>query len=637
MRKQLLGATALLLGATTLGFGVPAAPSHAVAWKNMTEIPFPAGAVSEVEVVSTGNGDAVAAAIIGGAVHAFTATDGAWSGHDVVRSAVGANRLVLTSDGAGEVAVGWVENVAGDDRLRVSRQLAADNWTGVGVVPMSPAGSDVNGMPDIGIDGSGRIIAVATVDGGDSDYELFATEWPKVGFPGAPDSISSSDSVSPSLDVNSKGEALVSFNYTGLINNVLTVVRRTPGKGWSVGDGTKNSGNIASPSDVAISENGSGQVVYSVVSNNFYRIETSRVLPTGVAMDAELVEVRNDFNSDPSVDINSSGTALFAWVSNKDGVKTVRYASALNGAYPGAAQDLDDTLADPQAPIARVGDGSLRMIQHTGNGRITTHQRTTVAQPFTHVTTGTGFGADASLDVDAQGNGVLVGFTAGGTFARFLDGSAPTVTMTKPGSSTTVGREIPLSWSASDSLGPLQDTSDVYLTTARWNQAAHTDPKVVIDNTPTMTATYDVLPGATYCFQARVNDTSNNGGNSEKKCTSVPLDDTSLAGSGWSRSAKTGVFENTWSTTSTKGRTLTRSGIHAKELALVASKTPTGGTVRVTWNGTTIRNISLKGTAANKVVLPIKTWAGMHTGTLKIIVTSESGRSVRIDGLVVTK
>lgn len=57
----------------------------------------------------------------------------------------------------------------------------------------------------------------------------------------------------------------------------------------------------------------------------------------------------------------------------------------------------------------------------------------------------------------------------------------------------------------------------------------------------------------------------------------------------------------------------------------------------MSWGNTTLKTISLKGTAANKVIIPIVTWAGLHTGTVKIMVVSESGKSVRIDGLVIAK
>lgn len=639
MRKQLIGATAVLLGAASIGLAVPAAPSHASAWKTLDKIPFPAGVVQDVEVVSTGNGDAVAAAIISGAVHSYTATDGVWTDHALVRVDVNAERLLLATDESGETAIGWLEMVNGDKRLRVARQTSPTSWTGVGLSPMTPAGADVTGTPELGITSGGLVIVAATIDdGADIEQRLIVNEWPRNGQIGTPKVLSTSDASNPSLDVNSKGEALVAYNYTGLIKNVLSVNRRTPGVGWNVGDSTSNSGNIASAPDVAISENGTGQVIYSVVSNDFYRVETSRVLTTGVALDAELVEASEDFTSEPSVDMNSSGAALFAWISKKDGVTSVRHASAANGAYPGVAAPLPGTLADAEAPIAKVGEGSLRVIQHRGNGRITTHLRNTaVAQPFAGVTTPAGFGADSELDVDSYGNAVLAGFTADGVFARFFDGSAPTVTILKPFSSTTVGTQIPISWSTSDSLSALQPTSDVYLTKARWNQGAFTDPKLSHDNVDGKTATYTGLPGTTYCFQVRRSDTANNGGNSAKKCTTIPLDDRSLAGSGWSRGTNSGAFKGTWTTTSTKGRVLTRSGVQAKTLALVASKLPTGGTVRVSWNGSTLKTISLKGKTGNKKVLPIVTWAGLHTGTVKITVTSASGKSVRIDGLVVGK
>ena len=136
MRQQILGATAAILGASVLSIGLPSAPTHGAAWKPSTQIPFPAGQVTDVEVVSTGPGDAVAAAIISGAVHAYTAVNGVWTGHDQVRSDVDATGLVLAANGNGDAVVGWQENVSGETRLRVSRQLTATSWTGCSCSPL---------------------------------------------------------------------------------------------------------------------------------------------------------------------------------------------------------------------------------------------------------------------------------------------------------------------------------------------------------------------------------------------------------------------------------------------------------------------------------------------------------------------
>lgn len=636
MRSKVLGLATAAVAAGALTLGVPTPASHAAAWKTVAGVPFPAGVISDVAVVSTGDGDAVAAAIIDGAVHASTATNGVWAPSATVRGDVDATRLVLTSDQAGDTAVGWVENVAGDDRLRVARQTSPTTWTGQGLVPMTPAGTDVSGVPEIGISGDGRVIAVATLDGGDSNHELVVNEWPKGGTPGSPHTISASDSWNPALDVNSKGEALVAYNYTGLVDDVLNVVRRSAGGTWNIGDSTSNSGNIASAPDVAISENGRGQVIYGVVATEAYMAETSHVQTDGTALPGKILSSTPEFISDPTVDIDASGTALFAWTADKDGTTSVRYATAADKAYPSAPQTLAGTLPDAERPIARISDEGLRMIQHSGNGKVTTHHRASSISPFAAATTGTGYSVDTDLDVDAHGNGVMVGIQGGTVQARFMDAGSPDLALAGP-APTTVATTIPLTWTASDSLSALQPGTDLYLSTSRWNQSAFTSPAVAESNAPGTGTSYAAIPGATYCFQAVVSDTAGNGATSAKRCTTVPLDDVSLAGSGWTRAAKAGQFKSTWTTTATKGRTLTRSGIKAKSLALVANRLSNGGLVEVRWNGTLLKKISLKGTTSTKKVYPIVTWAGLHTGTVTIKVISATGRPVRIDGLVVAK
>lgn len=636
MRSKILGLATAAVAAGALTLGVPTAPAQAVAWKAVSGIPFPAGTISEIEVVSTGDGDAVAAAIIDGRVHAYTAVDGEWTDHALVRGDVDATRLVVASNRKGDNAIGWVENVAGDDRLRVSRQSSPTVWSGHLLGPMTPAGSDVVGLPQLGISGGGRVITAATIDGGESNHELVVTEWAKGGgSPGAPKTISAADSWNPSLDVNSKGEALLAYNYTGLVDDVLNVARRSAGGVWSLGDSTSNSGDVASSPDVAIAETGEGHVVYSVVATEAYMVETSRVLANGTALNGEILSDTPEWAWEPTVDMDAAGNALFAWVADKDGTRSVRYARAVAGSYPGSPVTLTGTLPDAEHPIART-DAGRQFIQYTGNGKVTTHFRTTTLQSFAQVSTGTGYIADSGLDIDGS-NAVTLGVQSGVTQARFFDAGSPAVALTRPGSATTVSTSVPLEWSASDSLSDVKPGTDLYLSSAPWNQSTFSTPKVVVDNAPGTETSYAATPGATHCFQARVVDAASNASTSAKKCTTIPLDDTSLTGSGWTRAAKSGQFRGTWTTTSTKGRVLTRTGVKAARLALVAPRRTNGGRVEIRWNGTLVRTISLKGATANKVVFPIKTWGTVQSGNLKIKVVSANGRPVRIDGLVVAK
>lgn len=639
MRKQILGATAALLGAGALSIGLPASPTQGAAWKPMTPIPFPAGTVTDVEVVATGDGDAVAAAIINGAVHAYTAVDGAWVGHDEVRSNVESTGLVLTANGKGDVAVGWEENVSGDLRLGVSRQLAADSWGARQL--LTPAGSDLVGNADIGVSGSGLVIATATVDEDDTDNKLLVTEWQKAGLPTAPKVLSSTDAWGPALDVNAKGEAIIAYNYTGLIDDIVDVVRRTPGEGWGPDDSTGNSGNVASSIDVALSDNGQGHVIYSVVQNGFYVAETSRVLPDGTALPAEFVAPLDEFAGDPSVDINATGSALFTWIAHKDGTNSVRYATAGNAAYPGASFKLSGTAPAAADPTALVSNSGLRVIQHTGNGQVVTHTQSNVAQPFAPTYSGNGFHTDDAVDVDRAGNAVMVGFKpVGGVQGRFFDATGPTVSLnaiptnmlTNPPLPMTI---FPISWNMSDSLSDIPN-SDVYATVAKWNEAGHGDPYVIVDNVEGEVAEVPWMLGTSYCLQVRPTDAAGNATTTEKQCTTVPLDDRALIGTGWNKVTQTGNFRNTLLTTNQQGRTLTRTAVKAKRLALVVRRTENGGTVKVTFAGQSLGSHSLQGTGKKKVINLVN-FPTVESGELKIQVVSADGKLVSIDGVVIAK
>jgi hypothetical protein len=633
MRKQILGATAAILGASALSFGLPAAPTQGVAWKSMTQIPFPAGTVTDVDVVSTGPGDAVAAAVINGAVHAYTAVDGLWTGYSLVRSDVDATGLVLAANDTGDVAIGWEENVAGDTRLRVSRQLTYTSWTGLQL--LTPAGSDIVGTAELGISANGRVFAAATVDDADHDNELLVTEWAEGKIPQAPEVISPADAWSPSLDVNAKGEALLAYNYTGIVDDVLTVAHRTAAGGWNLGQSTHNSGNVAAAPDVAISDNGQGQVVYSVVKNGFYVAESSRVLPDGTVQNADYISPLDEYVYEPSVDINATGSALFTWVAKKDGLASVRYSSAANAADPGASAKLPGASVDITNPTARISDSGLRVLQHYTGGYITTNQRTSQIQPYAAVSTTNGFAPDHAVDVDDEGNAVMVGYKAGGVASiRFLDAAGPDVALDALPFAT-IDKTIPVNWTADDSLGSVS-TTDVYASSVAWNKATFTTPAIVANDVVGGHADVAASSGTTYCIQVRTSDTAGNATTTEKRCTTVPLDDRTLLGADWNRVTGQGHFKNTLTTTKQHNAVLTRKSVKAKRLVLVVQKVTNGGTVKVTFAGDSLGSFSLQGSGKKKQI-SLASFPSVKTGTLTIKVTSATGKPVNIDGLIVAK
>lgn len=634
MRTQILGTAALaaITGAVTLG--LPATPAHADAWQPLTAVPFPAGVATGLTVASTRPGDAVAAAIIGGDVHVATAIDGTWVDHTLVADAE-ASGLRLASNGRGDTVVAWVQSMNDKNKLRASRQLTTGTWS----APQTLVGDDlpVDGLADVGVIGNGRVIATTAVSGGDVDHQLVVVEWAEGQAPGAPEVLSAADAWNPSLDVNDAGDAVIAYGYFGLVDDAVDVHVRTPGQGWGGLQNAGNDGDLASSVDVALSDNGTGQIVWSAVDDGTYRIQTSRLQANGTVTKAEgYLSPADESASDPQVAIAADGAALFTWAAFKNGAKSVRYATASNNAGPGTSVLLPGTLDQAAAPIPRISDHGLRLIQHHGSGQVRTSFRTG-PQLFDSITTGNGFGQHSSADVDSEGNAVMVGYKSGDkVYARFFDTAGPQVKLTGPQGAQQLATTFPVTWTATDSLTQVSGASIVGRETA-WNKAGFTEPTVVQQATGSP-ADFSGDPGTTYCLSVQAKDSANNSSaRTPERCTTLPLDDVSLTGGKvWKRAAEAGHYRGTVTRTDQKGAVLTRSGIQAKRLALVVQRAPKGGTVRATFNGKLLGNFGLKGTGKKKLITFAK-FDTVRSGKLKLTVVSADGRKVAIDGLVVAQ
>jgi hypothetical protein len=140
--------------------------------------------------------------------------------------------------------------------------------------------------------------------------------------------------------------------------------------------------------------------------------------------------------------------------------------------------------------------------------------------------------------------------------------------------------------------------------------------------------------GSTYCFSVRARDRAGNtSGWSPERCTAVPLDDRNLtASTGWAHSTANAYYAGTMSNAVSTGRTLTRTGVHAKKIALLATTCTGCGAVAIYWNGRLIKTVSLKASTTHyKQVIVVWTFSNVSSGTI-VIKTLNSGRSY-IDGL----
>jgi len=212
--------------------------------------------------------------------------------------------------------------------------------------------------------------------------------------------------------------------------------------------------------------------------------------------------------------------------------------------------------------------------------------------------------------------------------------------MTAPASGYALSTLLTPSWSAADVGGGLANVD------VRWMRAAYNGgfsaavyPSTWQKTTATKATLSGVAPGYTYCFSARARDKAGNfSAWSLWRCSAVALDDRSLAASsGWSRVTSSLFYRSTATTTTRSAVTLTRTGVQAKRIYLVATRCSTCGTVGVYWNGTLIKKVSLySSTLTRRSVIGVTTFTGVRTGTLTIK-TLTSSKPVQIDGVALNR
>ncbi|HEU0129453.1 MAG TPA: fibronectin type III domain-containing protein [Mycobacteriales bacterium] len=139
--------------------------------------------------------------------------------------------------------------------------------------------------------------------------------------------------------------------------------------------------------------------------------------------------------------------------------------------------------------------------------------------------------------------------------------------------------------------------------------------------------------GATYCFSVRARGTLGTvSAWSAERCTARPLDDRALAaGTGWGRGTGASDYLGTFTGTSTVGAVLTRTGVQARRLALVARTCAGCATVGIYVDGTLVKQVGLASAAtAYRKVFTVDL-GSVRSGTVTIR-TLTAGRAY-VDGL----
>ncbi|HWJ11330.1 MAG TPA: hypothetical protein VNS46_18255 [Nocardioides sp.] len=640
MRTKLLGLAAAALAAGTLSF-VPSSPARAVGGIDGGNISGSGDVPNSVDVAAFGSGDAIAAwarPVPGGTkVYAAIATDGVWDAPEVITpvAVADAHDVQAVANDKGDLAVVWNQTTAGEHKVRGSRRVADDSWAASTLLSPAVDIETVSGI-DADIDDAGRVHVA--YEAGDEGVPTARTTFWKKGAAPVFDEFGGL-SYAPSVDVNPAGDVLLSYGVNANGGTVM-VTKRNASVGW-IGPKPVAWPEESKKDSVAVLANdGRGAVMFGGFDDGSIRAVVAKVSANGDPGTANPVSAAGHFASNRRLAVSPNGTLQASWSVLENGTTyRLREATALPGAGFGQAGVADPGTSTQQPHVGLVSDRRFQVVVHNDDDVLTVRHRTNPAFLFGNYSAGATNGAFAA-DMDRNGDVVAVGVVEDGLSSYvegdWLDLAGPASTVTAPAPQVT-RKTFDVTWSAVDALSGTKST-DVFVSSAPWNSATFSDDKLVGDNLASGPLHVTGGLGRTYCYQVQSVDKVNNLGlRSARRCTAVPLDDTALAGSGWTRAAKSGQFNGTWTTTTTKGRILTRTNIRAKRLALVANRLSNGGVVEVRWNGTLIRKISLKGTAVTKKVYPIVTWGTVHTGALRIKVVSAKGRPVRIDGLVVAK
>jgi Divergent InlB B-repeat domain len=153
-------------------------------------------------------------------------------------------------------------------------------------------------------------------------------------------------------------------------------------------------------------------------------------------------------------------------------------------------------------------------------------------------------------------------------------------------------------------------------------------------STASSRGTFDGRAGRTYCFSARARDDAGNISDwGSERCTSLRVDDRSLAGDEWRRRRDRCCYLNTYSVSSRRGATLIRRGAKTRRIDVLATQCSGCGTFRVLWDGHVLETIRLQAKRTrHQRVFNVATFARVRSGSVKVRVTS-SAAQVRIDGL----
>ena len=214
------------------------------------------------------------------------------------------------------------------------------------------------------------------------------------------------------------------------------------------------------------------------------------------------------------------------------------------------------------------------------------------------------------------------------------DASGPAVRMTAPTALATTSTAALVAYSGSDSAGVASYDVRYRRATFGGSFGGHVG---VANGTAVTNLAVNLAAGYQYCFSVRGRDRLGNvSAWTAEHCIAKVLDDRSLTlgSSAWTRTGATVFYGATVTTTRTAGVNLTRAGVRARQVFVLATTCSSCGSLAVYVGSTKVGTLSLKSSSTrNKVMLStVPTTA--RTGTLKLVSTT-SGKPVYVDAFAI--
>ncbi len=228
-----------------------------------------------------------------------------------------------------------------------------------------------------------------------------------------------------------------------------------------------------------------------------------------------------------------------------------------------------------------------------------------------------------------------IGFSAG---IPRCETTPPAVTV-KPLARGTLASDATVAYSATDATGVAY--YDVSWRRARYDggYGAWHYP-AAWQKTAAATEVRALAVGYTYCFKVRASDRLGNLSTwSAAACTARALDDRAVTvGSRWRRKTGHSFYLGTITTTTIHGATATRHDAQVRDVGLVVTRCATCGRVRVSIAGILLANVDLHSDVRHRrSVVMLPSLPDLLTGKVVIEVTSPTGRTLQLDGLILSR